>query len=99
MNPEPSSVLDPPSLHATDAPLADDDVPLSPTIEPIHATHLEIISAAPIANAAWHAFFWLVIGNAIGVILAFLLLAPSFNAVLGEWTYGRWMMVHVNILM
>jgi cytochrome c oxidase cbb3-type subunit 1 len=32
-------------------------------------------------------------------MLALLLLAPSLNAVLGEWTYGRWMMVHVNILL
>ena len=44
-------------------------------------------------------FLWLVIGNAIGVMLALLLLFPSLNAVLGEWTYGRWMMVHVNILL
>lgn len=53
----------------------------------------------PIAAAAWHAFLWLVIGNAIGVMLALLLLTPSLNNLLGEWTYGRWMMVHVNILL
>jgi cytochrome c oxidase cbb3-type subunit 1 len=56
-------------------------------------------SVQPIATAAWHAFLWLVIGNAIGVMLALLLLAPSLNPSLGEWTYGRWMMVHVNILL
>ncbi len=96
MNPAPSSVLDPPSSHVKVVSHAGHDWPLEPIIQP---AHLEIISAAPIANAAWQAFLWLVIGNAIGVVLALLLLVPSFNAILGEWTYGRWMMVHVNILM
>jgi cytochrome c oxidase cbb3-type subunit 1 len=50
-----------------------------------------------IANTAWHALLWLVLGNAIGVMLATLLLFPSLNLWLGEWTYGRWMMVHMNI--
>ncbi len=89
MNLAPSSVLDPLSLEPAFHPVA----------ESIHPTHHEIISTAPIATAAWHAFLWLVIGNAIGVMLALLLLVPSFNSILGEWTYGRWMMVHVNILL
>ena len=96
MNPAPSSVLDPPSHHTFHA---DHDPALHSTFDSNHVSHLEIIAAAPIATAAWHAFFWLVIGNAIGVMLALLLLVPSLNAVLGEWTYGRWMMVHVNILL
>ena len=50
-----------------------------------------------VANAAWHALLWLVLGNAIGVILATLLLFPGLNQWLGEWTYGRWVMVHMNI--
>ncbi len=50
-----------------------------------------------IANAAWHALLWLVIGNAIGVMLATLLRFPGLNAWLGEWTYGRWIMVHMNV--
>lgn len=45
------------------------------------------------------ALAWLVIGNAIGVMLAVLLVVPSLNVWLGEWTYGRWMMVHMNILL
>ena len=51
----------------------------------------------PVAGAAWHALFWLVFANAIGVLIAVLLLAPSLNPLLGEWTYGRWMMVHMNL--
>lgn len=51
----------------------------------------------PVAYAAWHALFWLVVANAIGVMLAILLLAPGLNRFLGEWTYGRWMMVHMNL--
>ena len=50
-----------------------------------------------VANAAWHALLWLVLGNAIGVMLATLLLFPNLNQWLGEWTYGRWIMVHMNI--
>jgi cytochrome c oxidase cbb3-type subunit 1 len=51
---------------------------------------------SPVAGAVWHALAWLVFGNAIGVMIAILLLAPALNPWLGEWTYGRWMMVHIN---
>jgi cytochrome c oxidase cbb3-type subunit 1 len=50
-----------------------------------------------VACAAWHALFWLVFANSIGVLLAVLLLAPGLNRQLGEWTYGRWMMAHMNL--
>jgi len=50
-----------------------------------------------IANAAWHSLFWLVVANAIGVMIAILLLVPRLNNLLGEWTYGRWIMVHMNL--
>ncbi len=49
------------------------------------------------AEAAWHGLFWLVFANAVGVLLAVLLLAPGLNRLLGEWTYGRWVMVHMNL--
>lgn len=49
------------------------------------------------ANAAWHGLLWLVIGNCIGVMIAVLLLVPALNRWLGEWTYGRWIMVHMNL--
>lgn len=50
-----------------------------------------------IAHAAWHSLLWLVIGNCIGVMIAVLLLLPQLNGWLGEWTYGRWIMVHMNL--
>jgi cytochrome c oxidase cbb3-type subunit 1 len=50
-----------------------------------------------VAGAAWHGLLWLVIANAIGVLIAILLLVPGLNPLLGEWTYGRWMMVHMNL--
>lgn len=50
-----------------------------------------------VASAAWHALLWLVLANAVGVLIAILLLFPSLNRVLGEWTYGRWIMVHINL--
>jgi cytochrome c oxidase cbb3-type subunit 1 len=50
-----------------------------------------------VASAAWHSLFWLAIANGVGVLIAILLLAPALNGQLGEWTYGRWMMVHMNL--
>ena len=41
--------------------------------------------------------FWLVVANAVGVLLSILLLDPALNQFLGEWTYGRWIMVHINL--
>jgi cytochrome c oxidase cbb3-type subunit 1 len=49
------------------------------------------------AAAAWHSLAWLVFANAVGVLLATLLVAPGINRVLGEWTYGRWMPVHIDV--
>jgi len=50
-----------------------------------------------VADAAWHSLFWLVVANAIGVLIAILLLLPALNRQFGEWTYGRWVMVHMNL--
>ena len=50
-----------------------------------------------IAHAAWHSLLWLVIANCVGVLLAAMLLLPRINHQLGEWTYGRWMPVHLNL--
>lgn len=50
-----------------------------------------------VANAVWHSLMWLAIANAVGVLIAILLLIPALNRQLGEWTYGRWMMVHMNL--
>ena len=63
-----------------------------------------MLSALPtspraVVFAAWHGLFWLVFANAIGVMLAVLLLLPDLNPWLGEWTYGRWMMVHMNAML
>lgn len=53
--------------------------------------------ARVMASAAWHSLFWLVAANAVGVLLAALLLVPGLNIFLGEWSYGRWMPVHINL--
>jgi cytochrome c oxidase cbb3-type subunit I len=50
-----------------------------------------------ITCAAWHSLLWLVVANAIGVGIAILLLLPGLNPLLGEWTYGRWIIVHMNL--
>lgn len=54
-------------------------------------------AGSSVALTAWHSLAWLVFANAIGVLLAVLLLFPALNTQLGEWTYGRWMMVHMNL--
>lgn len=56
----------------------------------------ERVRSAGITAAVQHALGWLVLGNALGVMIAILLLLPQLNPWLGEWTYGRWMMVHMN---
>lgn len=50
-----------------------------------------------LATAAWHSMFWLAFANAVGVLIAFLLIFPQLNTPLGEWTYGRWMPVHIDL--
>ena len=50
-----------------------------------------------LANTAFHALLWLVIANAIGVLIAAMLVVPGINSLLGEWTYGRWMPFHMNL--
>ena len=49
------------------------------------------------AYTAWHSLAWLVFANAIGVLLAAMLLFPTLNHLLDTWTYGRWMPVHLNL--
>jgi cytochrome c oxidase cbb3-type subunit 1 len=46
-------------------------------------------------HAIRHALCWLVFGNAVGLHLALLLLFPKLQ--LAQWTYGRWVPVHLNV--
>lgn len=45
-------------------------------------------------SAVHHALGWLVFGNAVGLLLSILLLMPQWQP--GEWTYGRWVPLHLN---
>lgn len=47
-------------------------------------------------TTARHALGWLVAANAVGVLLAALLVWPDLNDALAPLTYGRWMPVHMN---
>ncbi|MBW4037632.1 MAG: hypothetical protein HIU91_01955 [Acidobacteria bacterium] len=49
------------------------------------------------AETAWHSLLWLVVANAIGVLIAAMLLLPHINLFLNPWTYGRWMPAHINL--
>ena len=57
------------------------------------------VEAAPeiLVAATVHSLVWLVVANLVGVLLATLLLFPGLNGYLGEWTYGRWIPVHLNL--
>ena len=46
--------------------------------------------------AARHALGWLVAANAVGVLLAALLLRPGLNVGLGAFTFGRWVPLHLD---
>lgn len=50
-----------------------------------------------VASVAVHAFVWLAVGNAVGVLIAALLVWPSLGGLLGSWTYGRWVAVHLDV--
>ena len=43
-----------------------------------------------------HSVGWLVAANAVGLLLAVLLLRPGLNDLLAPLTYGRWMPLHLN---
>ena len=43
-----------------------------------------------------HSLFWLAAANIVGVGLSLLLARPEWGAILGEYTYGRWMPLHLN---
>jgi cytochrome c oxidase cbb3-type subunit 1 len=47
--------------------------------------------------ATVHALAWLVAANAVGLLLALLLLWPRLGVLLGPFTYGRWMPVHLDV--
>lgn len=49
-----------------------------------------------VAAAAWHSLGCLAVANVAGVWLAVLLLFPAAGNWLGEWSYGRWVPVHLN---
>jgi cytochrome c oxidase cbb3-type subunit 1 len=46
-----------------------------------------------------HSLAWLAAGNAVGWLLATLLLFPHLGRLLGSLTYGRWVPVHLNLLL
>lgn len=48
-------------------------------------------------QAVRHAFTWLLVGNAAGLVLALLLVFPQLNDILAPLTYGRLAPVHHNV--
>lgn len=50
---------------------------------------------AGLSTALRHALGWLVMGNAVGLYLSLLHLFPNLQ--IAQWTYGRWVPVHLNV--
>jgi cytochrome c oxidase cbb3-type subunit 1 len=50
---------------------------------------------AGLSTALRHALGWLVFGNAVGLYLSLLLVFPNLQT--AQWTYGRWVPVHLNV--
>ena len=55
--------------------------------------------ATPVELATLHGLTWLVVGCSVGLLLATLLLVPRLGELLSPLTYGRWMPVHLNLLL
>jgi cytochrome c oxidase cbb3-type subunit 1 len=54
------------------------------------------VNAAITRAVRRHSMGWLVAANAVGLLLAVLLLWPGLNDPLAPLTYGRWMPLHLN---
>lgn len=54
---------------------------------------------ATLRQIAVHSLSWLVVGNLVGMLLATLLLVPQLGAWMAPWGYGRWMPVHLNLML
>lgn len=50
-----------------------------------------------VQSAAVHAFGWLFLANLVGLWLALLLVVPEMGGMLGEFSYGRWVPLHLNL--
>ena len=57
------------------------------------------VAPGAIELATVHALTWLSLGCGVGLLLALLLLFPSMNAALAPLTYGRWMPLHLDLLL
>lgn len=54
-------------------------------------------AAVPLATV--HALAWLALACTVGLLLSLLLLFPKLNAALGPLTYGRWMPLHLDLVL
>lgn len=54
---------------------------------------------APVELATVHALTWLTVACAIGLLLAVLLLVPDLGTAFGPLTYGRWMPLHLDLVL
>lgn len=55
--------------------------------------------ARPVELATVHALAWLAAACGVGLLLSLLLLVPGLNAALGPLTYGRWVPLHLDLVL
>lgn len=53
----------------------------------------------PVEIATVHALAWLAVACGVGLLMALLLLFPRLGGALGPLTYGRWMPLHLNLVL
>lgn len=57
------------------------------------------MSPRPVELATVHALGWLGAAVCVGLLMALLLLFPGMGAALGPLTYGRWVPLHLNLVL
>jgi cytochrome c oxidase cbb3-type subunit 1 len=65
---------------------------MSSTTQPVEAWMIRQMQCSVVR----HSLGWLLAANLVGVWLALLLVHPEWGQVTGEFTYGRWMPLHLN---
>jgi cytochrome c oxidase cbb3-type subunit 1 len=55
------------------------------------------VRAIPLATL--HALAWLTVACGVGLLMSLLLLFPGLNSALGPLTYGRWMPLHLDLVL
>jgi cytochrome c oxidase cbb3-type subunit 1 len=57
------------------------------------------VRSLPIETATVHSLAWLGVASGVGLLMSLLLLVPRLGVFLGPLTFGRWMPLHLNLVL